>query len=68
MMPLMPVLRSDDPDMEIDKSESWSSTMLKDLRRISFIGGWAAAVLLATTGWLYFIARGAWFLFDWLLG
>jgi hypothetical protein len=64
----MPVLRSDDPNMEIDKSESRSSPVLKDLRRISFIGGWAVAVLLATTGWLYFIARGAWFFFDWILG
>jgi hypothetical protein len=33
--------------------------MLKELRVRFFTIGWAAAVLVATVGWLYFIARMA---------
>jgi hypothetical protein len=63
----MPVLQSDDPDMGIDKSGSRSHGALKELRGRSFTIGWAVTVLLATAGWLYFIARAAWFLGDWFL-
>jgi hypothetical protein len=63
----MPVLQSDDPNMGVDKSTSRSHTVLKELRGRSFTIGWALAALVATAGWLYFIARGAWFLVGWFL-
>jgi hypothetical protein len=42
--------------------------MLNELRVRFFTIGWAAAVLVATTVWFYFIARTASFLVNWLLG
>jgi hypothetical protein len=42
--------------------------MLKELRVRFFTIGWAAAVLVATVGWLYFIARMAGFIVDRFFG
>ena len=64
---LMKVLQSDDPDVGIDKSGSRSHAVLKGLRGRSLTIGWAAAVLVATASWLYFVARASWFFVDWLL-
>ncbi|MFZ3374439.1 MAG: hypothetical protein WA183_02685 [Chthoniobacterales bacterium] len=64
----MPVLQSDDPNLGIDKSASRSHAVLKELRGRSFTIGWALAALVATASWLYFIARGAWFLVSWFFG
>jgi hypothetical protein len=64
----MPVLRSDDTNVGIDQSSGRSHAILNELRVRFFTIGWAAAVLVATTVWLYFIARTAWFLVNWLLG
>jgi hypothetical protein len=64
----MPVLQSDDPELGgIDKSGSRWHAALKELRGRSFTIGWAATVLVATAGWLYFIARAAWFIVNWFL-
>jgi hypothetical protein len=64
---LMKVLQSDEPDVGIDKSGSRSHPVLKDLRGRSLTIGWAATVLVAMAGWLYFVARASWFFVDWLL-
>jgi hypothetical protein len=64
----MPVLQSDNPDNGINKSASRSEAVLKELRERSFTVGWAVAVLVATAGWLYFLARAAWFLVSWFFG
>jgi hypothetical protein len=64
----MPVLQSDDPNMGIDKSASRSHAVLKELRGRSFTIGWAVAALVATAGWLYFVARVASFLVSWFFG
>jgi hypothetical protein len=66
-MPLMPALHSDDPNVEIDQPGSGSHAILKEGGRL-FTIGWAVAGLVATAGWLYFIARAAWFLVDWFFG
>jgi hypothetical protein len=63
----MPVLQSDDPEARIDKSDGQSNAVLAELRERSFTIGWAAAVLVATAGGLYFVARMAWFLISWSL-
>jgi cell division protein FtsN len=52
----MPVFRLDDPDLGIDKSGGPSHAA-----RL-FTVGWAAAVFVATAGWLYFITQAAWFI------
>jgi hypothetical protein len=64
---LMKALQSDDPGVEIDKSGGRSHAALKDLRARSLTVGWAAAVLIATVAWLYFVARVVWFFVDLLL-
>jgi hypothetical protein len=66
-VPLMPVLQSDDPNLGIDKSASRSYAVLRELRGRSVTIGWALAALVATGGWLYFIARAGWSLTTWLL-
>jgi hypothetical protein len=58
----MPVLQSDDPETQINESDSTSRAVWTELRGRSFAVGWAAAVLVATAAWLYFVARVAWLL------
>jgi hypothetical protein len=41
---------------------------VKELRGRPLTVGWAAAVLFATAVWLYFIAREAWLIVNWLFG
>ena len=64
---LMKVLQSDGPDVGIDKSGSRSPAILKGLRGRSLTIGWAAAALVTTAGWLYFVGRASWLFVDWLL-
>jgi hypothetical protein len=59
-------LHSDDPHVGIDKSAHTMRTLLSEWRGKSFTVVWAAAVLVATAGWLYFVARGAWSVVNWL--
>jgi hypothetical protein len=54
--------------VEADKVASRLHAPLRELRGNSYTIGWAIAVLVATAGWLYFIARTAYFLINWLLG
>jgi hypothetical protein len=58
----MPVLQSDDPEAQMNKSDSTSRAVWTKLRGRSFTVAWAAAVLVATAAWLYFVARVAWLL------
>jgi hypothetical protein len=62
----MPVLQSDVPNIGIDKPASRSRAVLKELRGRSFTVGWAAAVLVATAGWLYLIMKAAWLMVSWI--
>jgi hypothetical protein len=66
--PLMPVLQSENPNLETDNLASRLPAVLRELRGSSFTVGWAAAALVATAGWLFFITRTAYFLFNWFLG
>jgi hypothetical protein len=66
--PLMPGLQSDNPKVDTDNLASRLHAVLRELPGNSFTVGWAITALVATGGWLYFIARTAYFLFDWLLG
>jgi hypothetical protein len=59
----MPVLQSG-----LKTLGSRSRTALKELRGRPLTVGWAAAVLFATAVWLYFIAREAWLIVNWLFG
>jgi hypothetical protein len=59
-------LHSDDPHVGIDKSAHTMRALLSEWRGKSFTVVWAAAVLVATAGWLYFMARGAWSIVNWL--
>jgi hypothetical protein len=64
----MPVLQSDDPDIEFDKPASRSHVVLKELRGRSFTVGWAVAVLVATTSWFYFLIKTGWLIVSWFFG
>jgi hypothetical protein len=64
----MPVLQSDDPNVGIDESSGRSHAVLKELRGRSFTIGWAAAVLVTTAGWLYFIIKTGWFIVSSFFG
>jgi hypothetical protein len=64
----MPALHSNDANVEIDQSSGRSHATLNELRVKFFTIGWAAAVLVATAGWLYFIARMGGFIVDWFFG
>jgi hypothetical protein len=64
----MAVLQSDDPKISSNRFGSWSRAILKQLRETSFTFSWAAAVLIATAAWLYFVARTAWLIVNWLFG
>jgi hypothetical protein len=64
----MPVLHSEDTKVGIDQSSGRSHAMLNELRVRLFTIGWAAAVLVTTAGWLYFMARMAGFIVDWFFG
>jgi hypothetical protein len=66
--PTMPVLQSDALNAGMDKSNSGSQAVLKEWRGRSFTIGWATAVLVATAGWLYYIARAGWFVVNWFFG
>jgi hypothetical protein len=65
--PLMPLLQSENPNLETENFAGRLPAVLKELRGKSFMVGWAVAALLATAGWLYFIARIAYYLFNWVL-
>jgi hypothetical protein len=62
----MPDLQSDDAQIAIDKPRNSSQSIPSEFRGKSFTVVWAAAVLIATAGWLYFMARGAWSIVNWL--
>jgi hypothetical protein len=64
----MPVLQSDNPHAGAENFAGRLLVVLKDLRGNSFTVGWAVAALVATGSWFYFIARLAYFLFNWVLG
>jgi hypothetical protein len=61
----MAVLQSDDPKISSNRFGSRSRAMLKELREKSLTFGWAAAVLITTAGWLYFVARAISFIVNW---
>jgi hypothetical protein len=42
-----------------------SGEVMKQLRGKLLTVVWAAAVLVATAGWMYFIVRGAWIVVSW---
>jgi hypothetical protein len=54
--------------VETDKLASRLQAVLTEFRRNSCTIGWAIAVLVATAGWLYFIARVTYFLLNGFLG
>ena len=51
-----------------DKSSKVPHTTLVELRAKALMAVWIVAVLVATAGWLYFIARLAWLIVNWLSG
>jgi hypothetical protein len=61
-----------DPNLIHDSIDGKSSkgphTILVELRAKALTVVWALAVLVATAGWLYFIARIAWLIVNWLSG
>jgi hypothetical protein len=63
-----PILVGAFSGVETDKLASRLQAVLTEFRRNACTIGWAIAALVATAGWLYFIARTAYFLFNWLLG
>jgi hypothetical protein len=64
----MPDLHSDDSHIAIDKPSNNPHAIPSEFRGKSFTVVWAAAVLIATAGWLYFMARGAWSMVNWFFG
>jgi Flp pilus assembly protein TadB len=50
----------------VDRSDNQPRAGLKELHGRLFIISWAAAVFVATAGWLYFVGRLAFFLIRWL--
>jgi hypothetical protein len=65
--PLMPLLQSENPNLETQNFAGRLPAVLKELRGKSFTIGWAVAALMATAGWLYLIVRTAYYLFNWVL-
>jgi hypothetical protein len=61
----MPALHSDQSHSEIDRTKSRSYAMMKEWRARLFTMGWGAAVVVATAGWVYFIARLGWSIVNW---
>jgi hypothetical protein len=61
-------LDSNESDVEMDRTDRRPHAVLKELRGKSFTIGWAAAVLVATAYWLYFIMKTAWFVVSWFFG
>jgi hypothetical protein len=47
--------------------DSRSDAVMKQVRGKLLTVVWAAAVLVATAGWMYFIVRGAWIVVSWFL-
>lgn len=77
----MQELHSDDPNSRVHKSSNdilsnTSQAIPEELRAkaftiaftIAFTVAWALAVLVATAGWLYLIARAASIIVNWLVG
>jgi hypothetical protein len=64
----MPVLQPNNPDVENEHPSRRLQIAMKELREGSFTIGWAIAALITTSGWLYFVARGVYFLFNRFLG
>jgi hypothetical protein len=62
----MPVLQSSEPEAPAEKSGDRMRIAMKELRNRSITIGWAVAVVVATIGWFYFIARGGWFFINWI--
>jgi hypothetical protein len=65
---LMSTLQSDDPSVGIKETASQSRPALRELRGTTLTIIWAAAVLIATAGWLYFIVQMAWVGVSWFFG
>jgi hypothetical protein len=65
--PLMPLLQSENPNLETEHLASGLPAVLKELREKSFTLGWAVAVLAATAGWLYLIGWSVYYFVNWLL-
>jgi hypothetical protein len=65
-VPAMPDQHSNDANAGTDKSRNKSPARRRELRGKLITVAWAAAVLIATAGWLYFIVRTAWSMVRWL--
>jgi hypothetical protein len=64
----MPVLQSENPNVETGKLAGWLLPVLRELRGSSFAVGWAIAALVATAGWFYFVARTMWYIVNLVFG
>ncbi len=67
-VPAMPDLHSDDSNTGIDRSISHPAALRRQWRGKLITVAWVAAVVIATAGWLYFIARAVWAMVTWLMG
>jgi hypothetical protein len=65
-VPAMPDQHSDEPNAGTGKSGNNPPALRRELRGKLITVAWAAAVLIATAGWLYFIVRAAWSMVTWL--